>query len=208
MVGLDLPQAGGTLRPALDPVKEVLDDPLVDRVLELADRVTSGSGAGVRWAQLSEAEQDAITAGLARLRIRAHALGADEVTQRRIEAAVVTDYMWRATANMATTPYDLSARERFLADSVHWHLRSGGRIVLAAHNNHIMKTELDFGGGIKVLPMGSYLARELARITKPSRSCTPPATCPRCTRTPTRPPASRCATRSSRLRHPAASKPA
>jgi len=33
--------------------------------------------------------------------------------------------------------------------------------VLAAHNNHIMKTELDFGGGIGVLPMGLHLARML-----------------------------------------------
>src|SRR5262249_13828067 len=56
-------------------------------------------------------------------------------------------------------PHDLAARERFMADSGRWHLERAPdeRVALVAHNNHIMKTELNFGHGIDVLPLGHYL---------------------------------------------------
>ncbi|WP_308211331.1 erythromycin esterase family protein [Nonomuraea roseoviolacea] len=46
-------------------------------------------------------------------------------------------------------PADLSVRDRYMAETVRWHLaRSapGTRMVLAAHNNHIQKHPVGFVG--------------------------------------------------------------
>jgi len=81
-VGVDLPEAGGTLRPALDPVADHLADvdpdalPILRAVLSIADQMASesGAGAGPAWAILDVAGQNAMTAGLARLLMRLRAL--------------------------------------------------------------------------------------------------------------------------------------
>ena len=47
-----------------------------------------------------------------------------------------------------------------MAESVRWHLDRGDantRIVLAAHNNHIQKTPVSYGGALTTLPMGQHL---------------------------------------------------
>ncbi|MEV7013394.1 erythromycin esterase family protein [Streptosporangium sp. NPDC051022] len=61
---------------------------------------------------------------------------------------------------------DLPVREIYLAESVRWHLEHaepGTRIVVAAHNNHIRKTALEFGGAFTVLPVGLHLRRMLGQ---------------------------------------------
>ncbi|MER6948244.1 erythromycin esterase family protein [Nonomuraea sp. NPDC000554] len=67
--GIDLPEAGGALRPALEPVADYLREidpdalPILDTVLRISDRflgsATSGAAAAPAWAALDTAEQDA-----------------------------------------------------------------------------------------------------------------------------------------------------
>ncbi|MEU2212583.1 erythromycin esterase family protein [Streptomyces hygroscopicus] len=113
--GIDVPEAGGALRPALEPVAEYLRevDPdalrLVDTVLEISDRFLkdcrSGAAAGPAWAGLQPAEQNELTATLARLLLRLRAAeplyvprssqSRFDIARRRVEAACHTDYMFQ-----------------------------------------------------------------------------------------------------------------
>ncbi|MFF9403435.1 erythromycin esterase family protein [Streptomyces sp. NPDC014744] len=186
--GLDIPEAGGALRPALEPVVEYLREvdpdalPLVDTVLEISDRFLRGRGSGAAaapaWAGLETAEQNKLTATLARLSLRLRAVeplyvsrssqSRFDIARRRVEAACHTDYMFRASDALMSArglAADLSVREIYLAESLRWHLdhaEPGTRIVLAAHNNHIHRTafSLEFGGScLTTLPMGQHLQR-------------------------------------------------
>lgn len=59
---------------------------------------------------------------------------------------------------------DTSARDVYMAESVLWHLERtepGARIVLAAHNAHIQKTPISFGGHLTGFPMGQHLSNAL-----------------------------------------------
>ncbi|MFE7357381.1 erythromycin esterase family protein [Streptomyces sp. NPDC057543] len=189
--GLDIPEAGGALRPALEPVAEYLREvdpdalPLVDTALEISDRFLRGCGSGATaapaWAGLETAEQNKLTAVLARLLLRLRAVeplyvsrssqSRFDIARRRVEAACYTDYMFQASNALMSgrgLAADLSVREIYLAESLHWHLdhaEPGTRVVLAAHNNHIHKTafSLDFGGGLTTLPMGQHLQRMLGQ---------------------------------------------
>ncbi|WP_054814949.1 erythromycin esterase family protein [Nocardia arizonensis] len=129
------------------------------------------------WARLDTGAKDALTAALARTRIRMTALepqyvargGQDgfDIALRRLDAVCHADYMFRAVAALtsgADTAGDLSAREVFLAESVLWHLARRGpeeRVILVAHNNHIQKAPVRFDNGPTVLPMGLHLQRAL-----------------------------------------------
>ncbi|MER0484441.1 erythromycin esterase family protein [Streptomyces sp. Edi2] len=187
--GIDVPEAGGALRPALEPVADYLRevDPdalrLVDTALEVSDRFLEGCGsgaaAGPAWAGLPVAEQNELTAVLARLLLRLRAVEPlyvsrssqrrFDIARRRVEAACHTDYMFQAMNALLSgrgLAADLSVREIYMAESVRWHLEHaapGDRMVLAAHNSHIHKTELELGGGLTALPMGQHLHRMLGR---------------------------------------------
>ncbi|ARF56575.1 erythromycin esterase family protein [Streptomyces gilvosporeus] len=189
--GIDVPEAGGALRPALEPVADYLREvdpdalPLVDTALEISDRFLTGRGsgatAGPAWAALETAEQNELTATLARLVLRLRAVeplcvsrssqSRFDIARRRVEAACHTDYMYQAMNALLSgrgRAGDLSVREIYMAESVRWHLERaapGTRIVLAAHNNHIHKTpfSLQFAGGLTTLPMGQHLQRTLGR---------------------------------------------
>ncbi|QFG22767.1 erythromycin esterase family protein [Actinomadura sp. WMMB 499] len=185
LAGIDVPQACGTVRPALEPVADYLRevDPdavgLVDTALGIDDRFGGASmaEAAPRWGELEAAERDELTASLARLLRRARALepryvewaGRERygVALRMLEAAAATDHMFAAMHAVFSgggLPQDTSVRERFMADSMRWHMERaepGTRFVLAAHNNHIQKTPIFYGGELWAYPMGYYLAREL-----------------------------------------------
>lgn len=181
--GLDLPVAGGELRPALEPVREHLaathpdSTPLVDRALAIADRFTGASVAvaAPRWARLETGEQDALTAALTRLRLRMGALedllvrrgdraGYDRAV-RQLDAALHTEHMFRAFNELFAgtgAEGDVTVRERFMAESLRWHLdraEPGTRVVLAAHNTHVQKTPVQHGGELNALPLGQHLAQ-------------------------------------------------
>ncbi|XVQ08869.1 erythromycin esterase family protein [Spirillospora sp. CA-255316] len=184
-LGIDVPQAGGTLRPALEPVagylREVDPDavPYVERALEISDRFAGGSVAvaAPRWAELDRADQDALSALLGRVVLRCRALepayvergGREryETALRRIEAAWHADYMVGALNGVFTgtgLPLDTSVRDRYMADSLLWQLERAApddRIVVAAHNNHIQKTPVRYDGELWAYVMGHYLAGAL-----------------------------------------------
>jgi erythromycin esterase len=184
-VGIDVPEAGGSLLPALAPVADYLRDvdpdavPLLEAAIGTAARFAGASGASAApaWAKLEVAEQDALTAALTRLLLRFRALEplyvprSDrrryDIALRRLEAASHADYMLRAMIGLFAgtgLPGDLSVRDHFMAESVRWHLERsepGTRIVLAAHNNHIQKTPAIFGGRLTSLPLGQHLHRRL-----------------------------------------------
>lgn len=186
LVGLDTPDSGGTLRPALDPVARYLREvdpemlPTVQRVLVLGERVAARSvaKAAPRWARLTRSEQNDLTASLSRLRTRFRALGPlyversnqdrYEIVQHHLEAAVHADYMFATTRDMfagADIPGDASVRDQFMADSLVWQLRRRpeARVLLVAHNSHIQKTPVLYHGHLAALPLGYYLDRQLGR---------------------------------------------
>src|SRR5699024_5778700 len=90
-----------------------------------------------------------------------------ERAARHLEAARRLDYMYSVMTEVFSgtdLPGDASVRDRYMADSVHWHLDHaavGTKIVLVAHNTHIQKTPVRYDGHLAALPMGHYLAREL-----------------------------------------------
>ncbi|WP_198036803.1 erythromycin esterase family protein [Nocardia sp. BMG51109] len=181
--GIDLPEAGGALRPVLDPVADYLSEadpdalPVLTDAVRLSDAFLAGLGSGAAaapaWAATSPADRHALTAALARVRLRLQAMapssiarcGRDryEVALRQVEAACHTDYMFGAVhdlMNGSLVPGDMSVRENFMAESVGWHLAHAGpdaRVIVVAHNNHIQKTPVAFGGTLTALPMGQHL---------------------------------------------------
>ena len=183
--GIDLPEAGGSLRPALMPAAHYLRDvdpevmPWLEASIRIASQLDGRSAAASApiWARLEMAEQDALTAALSRLLQRFRALESlyvarsdqrqYDVARRQLEGAVTTDHMLRVMNGLfAGTGLsgDASARELYMAQSVLWHLEHvgpGSRIVLAAHNNHIQRTPVRFGDQLASLPMGQHLSRML-----------------------------------------------
>lgn len=183
--GIDIPAAGGSLLPALGPVAEYLRevDPETLPSIQAATRIAasfagaSAASAAPAWTRLPAADQDALTAILARLLIRFRAVESlyvsrsdqrrFDIARRHLEAAVNADYGFRAMAGLfAGTGLvaDTSARDSYMADSVLWHLdrcEPGARIVVAAHNAHIQKEPVAFDGHLTGFPMGHYLNRAL-----------------------------------------------
>lgn len=183
-VGVDLPEAGGALRPVLEPLADYLGTAnsesvrLVQTALQISDSFLAGVGSGVAaapaWARLEPAQQDALTAVLARLQLRlrtirplAEARGdahRHSVAERLLAGACTVDHMFRAMNDLysgAGITADLSVRDIYMAETVRWHMEHaepGTRIVLAAHNNHVQKTANVLDGVTTALPMGQHLA--------------------------------------------------
>ncbi|MEX0654385.1 MAG: erythromycin esterase family protein [Phycisphaeraceae bacterium] len=184
-VGIDIPAAGGSLLPALTPLADylrVVDPevlPRIDTAMQIAERFagTSMAVAAPAWARLDGADQNTLTATLMRLRTRFRALEplyvsrsdqlSYDIALRRLEAACHADYHFPAMVDLYAgrgLPADTSAREVFMAESVDWHLNHadpGARMVLFAHNAHIQKAPISFGGHLTALPMGQHLHRTL-----------------------------------------------
>ncbi|MCS7479605.1 erythromycin esterase family protein [Umezawaea endophytica] len=180
--GIDVPAAGGSALPALDPLVEyvrVADPevvPLVEVAREIAGRFGAASMAlaAPAWARLGVAEQDALSAVLGRLLVRFRAVeplhvqrvgrAAFDVAVHRLVGAVSVDHTVRAVAELYSgcgLPADMSAREVYLADSVRWHVDRGERVVVAAHNAHVQRVPVSHGGVASVVPMGQHLAAAL-----------------------------------------------
>ncbi|MGY3334538.1 erythromycin esterase [Streptomyces filamentosus] len=183
--GTDVPAAGGSLLPALTPVADHLRRtdpealPAVRAALALAASFAGDSAATAApaWARLPAADQDALTALLARLRIRFRALRplyvsrSDELSYdtalRCLEAACHGDHTFRSMAGLFAgdgLTADASARDHYMAESLLWHLDRLGpsaRVVLMAHNAHIQKTPVSFDGRLTGLPMGQHLHHAL-----------------------------------------------
>lgn len=183
--GLDVPAAGGSLAPVLEPVARYLTD--VDSgavhyartALELSEPLAGGSGLVPAHARLrlDPAVQDRLSAILGRLLNRVTVMrevyvenGGRQAYENALSdvwAAWRTDQMQRAMSELlggAPDAADLAARDRYLADSLlHLIDRSapGTRIIVSAHNAHIQRTANPEGGPLARTPMGYPLAQEL-----------------------------------------------
>lgn len=184
-IGCDIPMAGGSLAPVLEPVATYLTtvDPaalrFVNTALEISETIAGGTVMVPAYARLDldPAAQDRLTTALARLLGRFTDLrelyiehsgrAAYESALTDVRAAVTTDRAQRAmTEALAGAPDGLSfaARERYLADTLLEFLERSGpgtRVVLVGHNAHIQRSANQAGGPLAVTTMGNLLSRAL-----------------------------------------------
>jgi erythromycin esterase len=183
--GIDVPTAAGSLLPSLDPLADYLDtvDPdarqLLDPAVEIATGIagTTQAQSAPSYLELDNARQDALTAALSRLADRFDALAPSyidangqedhDVARWRLEGARAADHQLRGMAGAfagTALPAAATSRERYMAATVRWwldRLDPDARIVLMAHNAHIQRTPVVYGGELQVLPMGQHLDRVL-----------------------------------------------
>ncbi|MDT0449641.1 erythromycin esterase family protein [Streptomyces hesseae] len=184
-VGCDIPTAGGSLAPVLEPVAAYLAtvDPgalrFLRTALEISEPIAGGTVMVPAYARLdlAPAEQDRLTTALARLLGRFRDLreiyterggrAAYETALSDVRAAVTTDMAQRAMAEaLAGTPDGpaFAARERYLADTLLEFLARSGpdtRVVLVGHNAHIQRSANRADGPLAVTTMGHLLSRAL-----------------------------------------------
>lgn len=184
-VGIDVPEAAGSPLAALDPVRPYLEKvdpqalPLLDRARELArDSVgRTMAQAAPRYLEAAPERMDALTAVLSRIIDRFDALAPEyraldgddpfDIARWRLEGARAADHHLHAIAgaSVGSAPRAAAtARERYMAATVAWWMKRlgpGSKIVLAAHNAHIQRTPVVYGGEVQVLPMGLHLDRML-----------------------------------------------
>jgi erythromycin esterase len=183
--GVDIPAAGGSLLPALEPLDEyvrIVDPESMPRMAEALRIARKFSGntmatASPAWARLDAAEQNALTGTLMRLQIRFRAAAllyisrsdqlSYETALRQLESACYADYHFSAMADLYAgrgLPADTTGREIYMAESVRWHLNHAApdsRMVLQAHNAHIQKTAISYEGQLSAFPMGQHLKQML-----------------------------------------------
>lgn len=179
--GVDLPAAGGSLLPALEPLAEYVRTvdpesmPRLEDALCIASKFSGNTmaTASPAWARLDAAEQNALTSTLTRLQIRFRAAAllyisrsdqlSYETALRQLEAACYADYHFSAMADLYAgrgLTADTTDREIYMAESVRWHLDHAApdsRMVLQAHNAHIQKTAISYDGQLSAFPMGQHL---------------------------------------------------
>lgn len=180
VLAVDLPNSL-TLAPTLGPLADLVAelDPaaaeLVARARFLAEPLCGASAAAsaAAWSELDPVVGDELIALLARVSARLDSLdgsgfatdgsGAAELGRTALTSAL----MLRAMAELfagAGLPADTTLRERFVAqrllDAVA-DLPDGERIAYVAHNNHIQKAPVVFGGEVAAYPAGLFLARTL-----------------------------------------------
>ncbi len=158
----------------LDPDSAPVLERLEPIVRELSG--TSVAGSAQAWAALGVAQQDALTAGLARLHQRSGFLEAVLAERggraraaglrQRLSALQCADYALRANEAMhrgAEARLDMSARDRFMADSLLALLERepGERVVILAHNGHVQKQPVVWDDYLSAHPLGMYLDRAL-----------------------------------------------
>ncbi|KNB54277.1 hypothetical protein AC230_05400 [Streptomyces caatingaensis] len=184
-VGCDIPRAGGSLAPVLEPVAVYLAavDPgalrFVEAALEVSEPIAGGTVMVPARARLTldPAAQDRLTTALARLLGRFTDLrevyvdrsgpAAYATALSDVRAAVTTDRAQRAMAEALAGAPDgpgFAARERYLADTLLEFLERSApdtRVVLVGHNAHIQRSANDADGPLAVTTMGNLLSRAL-----------------------------------------------
>lgn len=185
-MGVDIPCAGGSLLPALSPIKEYLrtaDADTLSLIKEACLIAIKFEGASMAQAaplygSLSEEERNILTCYLTRINHRLHALAPEHIERfgqqkfdemvQHLKSALYADYNLSAMSDFiaGTGLYgDMGARDSYMADSVLWHLQHiapGSKIILVAHNAHIQKTSVNWPGST-TLPMGQHLAQQLGK---------------------------------------------
>ncbi|MCO1660656.1 erythromycin esterase family protein [Pseudonocardia humida] len=177
--GLDVPGSNASPLPALRGVRrylEVADPqalPLVDRLVAQVGRYADEHAppAQRRYAGLSRADRDAMTAGLADLAVHLDALDdgseAHDVARHELRLGCLLDLGMRGLMAMLTEggpPTGVTARDRGMAETVFRMLERGGpgaRVVVGAANSHIQRTPMPLPGVGEQSVLGSHLAARL-----------------------------------------------
>ena len=180
--GIDLPGSMVSLLPGLDAViaylaeadPEFRVDPSI-RETASAFAATSAFSAPVTisaYGKLAPESRDALTASLADLtaRIRARRLDyrrrttidAYERALRSLNITVTLDAMARELSRGNYHGMMIN-RDATIADTVEWILRREDRILLAAHNGHILRCPATLPGMPPVTTMGMHLADRLGK---------------------------------------------
>ena len=171
--GIDLPGSMVSLLPGLEAVLAYLAraDPgytggqaLREAAAFAAPSAFSAPAAMAGYQALPEATRDALTAGLADLteRLRSRPADSDDYdrVRRILETTVVLDGLARS---MARGDHEAMMRDRdaAMADTVEWVLGRAGRVVVAAHNGHILRCPVALPGLPPLTMMGAHLAGRL-----------------------------------------------
>ena len=183
--GIDIPEAGGTIIPALSPLQEYIkkvDNSLETKLTEITEIANKFSDLSsvksiIKWKNISLTEQYKLFAELNKMKLRFEAMENDYIQRssreeydkafRLLETAAVTVYILQScveTSSGTGLPCDMSIREKFMANSVIWHFNRSEpdtRMVVFAHNNHIQKTPVEYGDYKVAFPMGFYLNKYL-----------------------------------------------
>jgi erythromycin esterase len=181
--GIDIPEAGGTIIPALLPLQAYIrkvDNSLETKLAETIEIASNFSDLSsvksiAKWKNISPTEQNKLFAELNKIRLRFEVMENDyihlsshneyDIAFRFLETAIATVYTLSAISDTGL-PFDISIREKFMANSVLWHLNHSEpdtRIVVFAHNNHIQKTHVQYGDYKVCYPMGFYLNKDLGK---------------------------------------------
>ena len=148
--GLDVPGSGTKPLPAIQACLNRLAPSPSDiellRRAELGDRFQ----VPIFYGDLSQAERDGLWQGVSGLAARAEA-AQDDIALRCARGVDVIRPAIEGELGGRLTPGD-NPRDAFMADTVQWILQREKRIMISAHNAHIMKRDLM---GMPVL--GTYL---------------------------------------------------
>lgn len=179
--GIDISEAGGTILPALLPIREYLKkvdnslETLISDLIKIAETFSdlASTKAINKWKNISLQNQYKLYAELNKIKLRfctmkhlyvqASSETEYEIMFRYLETAITTTYVLQASTDMFSgtgLPFDMSVREKFMADSVLWHLKHSEpdtKLVIFAHNNHIQKMPVQYGNYVTAYPMGFYL---------------------------------------------------
>ncbi|WP_225728527.1 MULTISPECIES: erythromycin esterase family protein [unclassified Nocardia] len=179
--GIDLSGSNVSLLPGLDDVigyfaavdPEFEIDPGLRETAAIfaADSALSVVPAITAYLELGQDRRDALSAGLAELAARLHGRRLDYLARatvdeygravRALACTMAIDMIGRVTAQ-GRRGDALYFRDPAIADNVEWLLNRTDRIVLAAHNGHVMRWPLSaFPGMPPSDPMGLHLADRL-----------------------------------------------
>ncbi|TCP57259.1 erythromycin esterase [Tamaricihabitans halophyticus] len=178
-LGADLPGSVGSPLPALtaiQPVLAVIDPealPILARATEIVSRFHDPAPMKVLfgYSTIDQAERDALTAALAELVARLHRLRNREYAKGRADEHMLATYQLRGAwlidqlhREMAVTGIETAStfRDIYIAESIRRLLDRdpSTRIVLTAHNWHLMKAPEPFEAD-ELYPAGYHLAAEL-----------------------------------------------
>ncbi|MER7015613.1 erythromycin esterase family protein [Saccharopolyspora sp. NPDC000359] len=176
--GVDVPGSGGSVLPALRPVRAYLGEHapehvhLVDAAMSAAQPYASANNgvAPAKYAELSAAERDAATAALTRLLLRMDSLprrGPEHLVARHHAlGALRLDEHLRELVELGQPeppPVTSSSRDVYAAETTRLLRELHGRdqrIVVLAHNLHVQRVPMQLVPGVQAWSLGSYLAAE------------------------------------------------
>ncbi|WP_114750940.1 erythromycin esterase family protein [Pleomorphovibrio marinus] len=180
-LGIDVPKNGGSYFPNLSLVQDFFEKTdrealhLIEDIKGLVKELDlfSTSQAAIKLQDLTEPEKHLLTYKIARVKQRLEVMAPSlqerygkkefEKTLQLINGMVYQDYNIQAMANFISgvgTSGDEGSRDKYMADTVLWHLNSsdpGTKILLVAHNAHIQKTPFYYEGFLSCFPMGQRL---------------------------------------------------